>query len=114
MPRIFLIKPRNKPPKRSVPNDVAVEPDVEDFVKANQISEEDENGCVMDDKEENEPLDNKNSGQPDSIEAKRNSVESSTSDDIIPSDTSSIPGILFVTQNSTVYLDSKVSFIFVN
>ena len=111
MPRIFLIKPRNKPPKRSVSNDVAGEPDDEDFVKADQIGEKDENDCAMDDKEENEPLDNKSSGQPDSIEAKRNSIESSTSDDIIPSDTSSIPGTICYAK---FYLESKVGFIFVN
>ena len=72
---------------------MATEPNNEDFVKADQSDEENENDCAMNDAEETEPLEDKDDGgQTESIEVKRNSIESTRSDDIIPSDTSSLPG----------------------
>ena len=86
MPRIFLIKPRNKQQKRQFSTTSAA---------TNSVSEARDEGQAVHDEEER-PEENKtiedDNEQAGSIGRKRYSVDSLTSDEIIPSDTSSIQG----------------------
>ena len=93
MPRIFLIKPRNKQQKKQISTtNTESDFDVEDFTNVDLSSTEKKAAFDMDkNPEENRALEEINE-KADNVERKHNSIDSSTSDDIIPSDTSSIQG----------------------
>ena len=93
MPRIFLIKPRNKQQKKQIPTtNRESDSDVEDCTKVDLSSTEKEAAFDMDKNPEENKTPEEINEKADNVERKRNSIDSSTSDDIIPSDTSSIQG----------------------
>ena len=94
MPRIFLIKPRNKQQKKQIPTtNKQSDSNEEDITKVDLSSTEKDPTFDMD--EENKILEETNE-KVDDGERKRSSIDSSTSDEIIPSDTSSIQGKAFL------------------
>ena len=91
MPRIFLIKPRNKQQKKQIPTtNTESDSDVEDCTKVDLGSTEKEAAFDMDKNPEENKTPEEINEKAENVERKRNSIDSSTSDDIIPSDTSSI------------------------
>lgn len=110
MPRIFLIKPRNKQPKRQSP---VTHSETMDSSDRNELEEDhsDEELDIDDGmaKQQQETIATQDShiGSKEKIETKRNSIESSTSDDIIPSDTSSFQGKNYISVLYNIYLITR-------